>query len=210
MANVLVVDDDVDINESLQASLMAAGHHAVGVTKGVDALAEVARACPDLVLLDQMLPDIDGVEVCRRLRSAPETKRLPIIFLTARSGEKSRVDGLALGADDYVVKPFSTRELLLRIGAVLRRAAPVEVRLPHEWVLLRDQFRIRNGFAELHFQRGEWRDCLELSRSILETCGEALTPPERSHIYERLERCSQNLGDQEGERAWRARAHTVA
>jgi two-component system, OmpR family, phosphate regulon response regulator PhoB len=210
MANVLLVDDDEDINASLQAALDAAGHHAIGVTNGVDALAEVARACPDLVLLDQMLPDIDGIEICRRLRAAPETKRLPIIFLTARSGEKSRVDGLALGADDYVVKPFSTRELLLRIGAVLRRAAPVEAHLTPAWLMLRDQVRVRNGFAELHFQRKEWRECLELSHSILESCGEVLTAAERTQIYERLERCSQHAGDREGERVWRERARTVA
>jgi two-component system, OmpR family, phosphate regulon response regulator PhoB len=202
MAQVLVVDDDVDINTSLQASLRMAGYEAVGATTGAAAFAELARSRPDLVLLDQMLPDIDGVEICRRLRAVPETRRLPIIFLTARSSERARIDGLALGADDYVVKPFSTRELLLRIGAVLRRATPVEVKLPQAFVESREQFRVRNGFAELHYERGEWRDCLEVSRSILEGCGDALAPHERARIYERLERCAEQLGDEESRRAY--------
>jgi DNA-binding response OmpR family regulator len=209
MAQVLVVDDDVDINTSLQASLRMAGYEAVGVTSGTAALAELVRWSPDLVLLDQMLPDIDGVEICRRLRAAPDTRRLPIIFLTARSSEKARIDGLALGADDYVVKPFSTRELLLRIGAVLRRATPVEVKLPQAFVQLREQFRVRNGFAELHYERGEWRDCLELSRSILEACEEALAPHERGRIFERLERCAEQLGDEESRRAYHQLARAL-
>jgi CheY-like chemotaxis protein len=107
VTRVLVVDDDVDINEALQQALRMSGYDAVGVTTGAGALEETARLCPDLVLLDQMLPDIDGVEICRRLRSAPETRRIPIVFVTARADEKARVNGLALGADDYVVKPFS-------------------------------------------------------------------------------------------------------
>ena len=90
--------------------------------------------------------------------------------------------GLAAGADDYVVKPFSTQELLLRIRAVLRRATPVEMRLPPLWVRMRDQFRVWNGYAEIHLARGEWRDCLEVSRSILHNCEEALTPAERAQL----------------------------
>ena len=145
-----------------------------------------------------MLPDIDGAEVCRRLRRAPETKRVPIMFLSARAGQDARVGGLALGADDYVVKPFSMRELVLRVGAVLRRATPVEMKLPPEWVRLRDQFRVWNRYAEIHLARGEWRDCLELSRSILHNCDGALGPDERGRIYERIARCAQELGDGEG------------
>jgi len=131
MARLLVVDDDRDINESLQEALRMAGYQVTGVLTGADALAEVRRHCPDLVLLDQMLPDIDGSEVCRALRASPDTRRVPIMFLTARSGESERVRGLALGADDYVTKPFGMAELVARIRAVLRRAhedfSPVEV-----------------------------------------------------------------------------------
>jgi DNA-binding response OmpR family regulator len=120
------------------------------------------------------------------------------------------VRGLALGADDYITKPFSMQELLLRIRAVLRRATPVEVRLPPEWVRLREQFRVWNSYAEIHLERGEWRDCLELSRSILVSCKDALSVAERAHIYERLARCAQALGDEKGKRDWQEMARTVA
>jgi DNA-binding response OmpR family regulator len=202
MARVLVVDDDQDINESLREALEIAGYEVAGVTTGVAALAEVQRSLPDLVLLDQMLPDLDGVEVCRRLRASAETRRVPIMFLTARGGEEARVSGLALGADDYVTKPFSLQELLLRIRAVLRRATPVEMRLPPQWVRLREQFRVWSSYADLHLERGEWRDCLELSRSILHTCNEVLSAAERTHVYERMARCAQALGDVQGARSW--------
>src|SRR6476646_8389625 len=130
MARVLVVDDDPDIRVAVEETLKMAGYDAGGASTGAEALADVGRQLPDLVLLDWMLPDIDGPEVCRRLRLAPETARVPIVFLTARTDEEARVRGLALGADDYIVKPFSVQELLLRIRAVLRRATPVQLRLP--------------------------------------------------------------------------------
>jgi len=202
MFRVLVVDDDTDINESVQAGLKLAGFDAVGALTGEAALAETHRQCPDLVLLDQMLPDIDGAEICRRLRGAPRTKHIPVVFLTARAGEEARIGGLALGADDYIVKPFSMQELVLRIRAVLRRATPVELRLPPEWLQLRDQFRVWNSYAEIHLARGEWRDCLEVSRSILHNCDKALSPGERGAIYERLAACSEKLGDVPAKRAW--------
>jgi two-component system phosphate regulon response regulator PhoB len=189
VTRVLVVDDDVDINEALQQALQIAGYEAVGATTGAAALEETARQRPDLVLLDQMLPDIDGIEICRRLRAAPETKRIPIVFVTARGDEKARVNGLALGADDYVVKPFSLAELLLRIRAVLRRATPVDLRLPPEWMRLRDQFRVWTSYADLHLARGEWRDCLELSRNILNSCQEVLSANERLQLEDRIAQC---------------------
>jgi DNA-binding response OmpR family regulator len=209
MFRVLVVDDDPDINEVVQEGLHSAGYDTVGALTGAEALAEVERRCPDLVLLDQMLPDIDGVEVCRRLRAAPRTRRMPIMFVSARGGADARVRGLALGADDYVVKPFSMRELILRVGAVLRRATPVEMRLPPEWIRLRDQFRVWNRYAEIHLTRGEWRDCLELSRSILHNCDGVLSPDERARIYERIARCSQELGETQAEKKWQGKAGTL-
>jgi two-component system, OmpR family, phosphate regulon response regulator PhoB len=209
MFRVLVVDDDADINESVQAGLKLAGFDAVGALTGEAALAETDRQCPDLVLLDQMLPDIDGAEICRRLRGAPRTKHIPVVFLTARAGEEARIGGLALGADDYIVKPFSMQELVLRIRAVLRRATPVELRLPPEWLQLRDQFRVWNSYAEIHLARGEWRDCLEISRSILHNCDKALSPGERAEIYRRLAACSEKLGDVPAKRAWQDLARIV-
>jgi two-component system phosphate regulon response regulator PhoB len=209
MFRVLVVDDDPDINEVVQEGLRSSGYDTVGALTGNEALAEVERRCPDLILLDQMLPDIDGIEVCRRVREEPRTRRVPIMFVTARSGAESRVRGLALGADDYVTKPFSMRELVLRIGAVLRRATPVEMRLPPEWIRLRDQFRVWNRYAEIHLARGEWRDCLELSRSILHNCDAALGPEERRRVYERIARCAQELGDLEAQKSWQSKADAL-
>jgi DNA-binding response OmpR family regulator len=209
MTRVLVVDDDADIRQAIEHVLKIAGHDVVSAGTGTEALAACRQQCPDLVLLDQMLPDIDGLEVCRLLRAQAETSRVPIVFLTARSGETERVRGLAAGADDYVVKPFSTQELLLRIRAVLRRATPVEVTLPPLWVRLRDQFRVWNGYAEIHLARGEWRDCLEVSLSILHNCEAALTPAERTALYERLSVCAHNLGDEQAHRNWRELARTA-
>lgn len=203
MARVLVVDDDPDIRESIVEALKIAGYDVSGAATGAGALAACQRQCPDLVLLDQMLPDLDGLEVCRRLRDDPATSRVPIVFLTARTGEKDRVRGLAAGADDYVSKPFSTPELLLRIRAVLRRSTPVELSLPPLWVRLRDQYRVWNGYAEIHLARKEWRDCLEVSRSILDNCEAALTSAERTQLYERLSLCAHNLGDEEAYQSWR-------
>ncbi len=209
MFRVLVVDDDPDINEVVQEGLRSAGYDTVGALTGAEALAEVERRIPDLVLLDQMLPDIDGVEVCRRLRGAPDTRRVPIMFLSAMGGSDARVRGLALGADDYIVKPFSMRELILRVGAVLRRATPVEMHLPPEWIRLRDQFRVWNRYADIHLARGEWRDCLELSRSIVHNCDGVLSPDERRRIFERISRCAKELGDLEEHKTWQGKAETL-
>lgn len=201
MFRVLVVDDDPDINEVVREGLRVAGYDSVGAHSGAEALAEVERQVPDLVLLDQMLPDMDGLDVCRRLRDTPPTKEIPIVFLTARTSPEARVRGLAVGADDYVIKPFSMQELVLRIRAVLRRATPVEMRLPPDWVRLRDQFRVWNRYAEIHYVRGEWRDCLELSRSILHNCAAALGPEERQRVDERIARCQLAAGGGAGERS---------
>jgi DNA-binding response OmpR family regulator len=209
MARVLVVDDDPDIRVAIAEALKIAGYDVGSAATGAGALAICRQQCPDLVLLDQMLPDLDGLEVCRRLRDEPSTSRVPIVFLTARTGEQDRVRGLAAGADDYVIKPFSTPELLLRIRAVLRRSTPVELSLPPLWVRLRDQYRVWNGYAELHLARGEWRDCLEVSRSILDNCEAALTSAERQQLYARLSLCAQHLGDDEAYRNWRELARSA-
>jgi len=116
---ILVVEDEAKTRQTLVLYLEHAGFAVVEAADGPSALASAARARPDLVVLDRMLPGLDGVEVCRRLRlDAP----VPVIFLTARATEEDRLEGLDLGADDYVVKPFSPRELVARVRAVLRRA----------------------------------------------------------------------------------------
>jgi len=194
---------------SIVEALKIAGYEVNGAATGAGAIEACKQQRPDLVLLDQMLPDIDGLEVCRRLRDDPATSRVPIVFLTARAGEKDRVRGLAAGADDYVVKPFSTAELLLRIRAVLRRSTPVELSLPPLWVRLRDQYRVWNGYAEIHLSRHEWHDCLEVSRSILDNCEAALTSAERTQLYERLSLCAHNLGDEAAYQSWRQLARSA-
>jgi DNA-binding response OmpR family regulator len=208
MYRVLIVEDDADINATLQESMRLAGYDAVGVLSGEDAFAEVQRRCPDLILLDQMLPDIEGVEICRRLRVAPSTKRVPIIFLTARTEEHARVRGLTAGADDYVIKPFSMQELVLRVRGLLRRSSSLpDIRLAPAWLHCREQFRVWDSYAKIHLERGEWQECLELCRSILHRCEHALSPAERCLLYSRLARCAQKLGDEKAERAWQELAH---
>jgi DNA-binding response OmpR family regulator len=122
MSHILIVEDDRDIAELLQRYLTRAGHVTDALGDGGEALAFIRSRLPDLVILDLMLPGIDGLEVCRALRRAPETRALPIIMLTARTEESDRIVGLELGADDYVTKPFSPSELVARVGALLRRA----------------------------------------------------------------------------------------
>jgi DNA-binding response OmpR family regulator len=117
---MLVVEDERTLREGLEALLSAAGHQVEAVELGMQAVEAGTREAFDLVLLDLMLPDIDGVEVCRRLRRVRPT--LPILMLTARGSENDKVAGLQAGADDYLTKPFAVRELLARIDALARRA----------------------------------------------------------------------------------------
>jgi two-component system phosphate regulon response regulator PhoB len=124
MARILVVEDEVDIRQILAYNLGQAGHEVFTAERGSVALDLARKELPDLVLLDLMLPDISGLEVCRQLKSDPALREVPVMMLTARSEEIDRVVGFELGADDYVVKPFSVRELMLRVQAVLRRARP--------------------------------------------------------------------------------------
>jgi two-component system, OmpR family, phosphate regulon response regulator PhoB len=121
-SRILVVEDETDLAELLSFNLRQAGHTVVTVHNGSTGLAEIRRQRPDLVVLDLMLPDIGGLEVCRRLRRDKETARIPVLMLTAKGEEMDRVVGFEVGADDYVTKPFSPRELLLRVDAILRRA----------------------------------------------------------------------------------------
>jgi two-component system phosphate regulon response regulator PhoB len=127
-SRILVVEDEPDLADLVALSLRREGHDVVVAHDGSTALAEIQRSQPDLLVLDVMLPDISGLEVCRRLRRNAQTIRLPVIMLTARNDEVDRVVGFEVGADDYVPKPFSPRELVLRVDAILRRTvAPQEV-----------------------------------------------------------------------------------
>ena len=121
---ILAVDDEVHILELSSINLKAAGYHVVTALTGEEALKRCEVERPSLVLLDIMLPGIDGLEVCRRLKGDRMTSNIPIIMLTARGDEVDKILGLELGADDYITKPFSVRELAARVKSLLRRVAP--------------------------------------------------------------------------------------
>ena len=123
-ANILVVEDEPAIQSLIAANLQRAGHIALAAMDAESALQQVRRAVPDLILLDWMLPGMSGIDLARRLRAEERTRMVPIIMLTARGAEHDKVLGLEAGADDYITKPFSPRELLARIKAVLRRRVP--------------------------------------------------------------------------------------
>lgn len=121
---ILVVDDEVAICNMLSLALQTAGYEVESVHDGKDVMAALVNTQPDLILLDWMLPGISGIELARQIKQSPDFNELPIIMLTARTEEDSKVTGLESGADDYVTKPFSIRELVSRIKAVLRRRSP--------------------------------------------------------------------------------------
>jgi len=123
-ANILLVEDEPAIQELLAFNVSQCGFRAIQALDVSSATAEINRALPDLILLDWMLPDTTGVEFARRLRADQRTRNIPIIMLTARTEERDKVMGLEAGADDYITKPFSPRELMARIRAVLRRRMP--------------------------------------------------------------------------------------
>jgi DNA-binding response OmpR family regulator len=131
---ILVAEDDPDIGSLLEHYLKKGGFLATVVTSGRDVMPQVKRDTPDLVVLDLMLPGLDGLQLCRAIRSDPNTAAIPIIMLTAKAEESDRIVGLELGADDYITKPFSPNEVVARIKALLRRAhraAPADSRLSY-------------------------------------------------------------------------------
>jgi two-component system alkaline phosphatase synthesis response regulator PhoP len=144
MATILVVDDDPKIRELLRLYVAREGHRVIHAGDGPEALEAAARARPDLVLLDVMLPGLDGFEVCRRLRD--DGAEMPILLLTARSGDSDKVIGLDIGADDYIVKPFSPRELMARVRVQLRRHRP---RTPDEPALASNGLILDPGAVEV-------------------------------------------------------------
>lgn len=121
-ATVLIVDDEPNILLSLQFVMKKAGYEVRTAKDGEEALAEIARARPDVVLLDVMMPKLDGFTVCQRIKSTPDWKGVRVIMLTARGRDVEREKGLSLGADDYITKPFSTKEATDRVAAVLAKA----------------------------------------------------------------------------------------
>src|SRR5262245_23765096 len=152
---VLVVDDEPDLLELVHYNLTRAGYDVACVMSGAEALSHAQLHPPDLILLDVLLPDVDGLEVCKALRRHPQTERIPIVMLTARSEDADIVAGLELGADDYLTKPFSPRVLLARIKAVLRRQqtdAETETTVVYDDVVIhpgRYEVRLGDQLAQL-------------------------------------------------------------
>jgi DNA-binding response OmpR family regulator len=146
VAKILVVDDEPNIREVVSLYLRRDGHSVSTAADGEEALMLYRQTEPDLVVLDLMLPKVSGIEVCRRIQS---DRRVPVIMLTAKGEEEDRIIGLGIGADDYVVKPFSPRELAARVEAVLRRASETHVESSQERVLVFGDLRIDPNVREV-------------------------------------------------------------
>lgn len=160
MAKILVIEDEPDLLQVLTYNLSQAGHEVVGVGRGNEGLRLAREQHPELVLLDLMLPDVAGTEVCRALKEDRATRGIAVVMLTARGEEIDRVVGFELGADDYIVKPFSVRELLLRIQAILRRG---------KGETTSDEARIRFGCLEIDREAHRvWVEGHEIELTALE------------------------------------------
>ncbi len=174
MASILIVEDEPALAELLRYNLEAAGFSARVVASGEEAELVLSEERFDLLVLDWMLPGVTGIELCRRLRQGAETKAIPVLMLTARGEEADRVRGLSTGADDYVVKPFSVVEVIARVKALLRRAAPdlVADLLSYEDIKLdRAAHRVTRAGRELRLGPTEYR----LILYFLENRGRVLT-----------------------------------
>ncbi len=178
VAYVLIIDDESDLASLVEFNLQKAGFQTAIALTGARALELASQRVPDAVLLDLMLPDISGKEVCRRLRADPRTKSVPVVMLTARGEEMDRVEGFEAGADDYVTKPFSPRELVLRIKAILRRSAPADTGV-----------RMRLGLLSLDTgSHRAWigEDPLELTALEFKLLHQFMAQPGRVQSRERL------------------------
>jgi two-component system phosphate regulon response regulator PhoB len=157
---ILVVEDEAPLSLLLSYNLEAEGFVVERVERGDEAELKLEEAPPDLLILDWMLPGVSGLEICRRLRARDATRTLPVIMLTARGEEAERVRGLSVGADDYVVKPFSLPELMARVKALLRRAKPERIAaqlIAGDLELDRETRRLRRAGREIHLGPTEFR-----------------------------------------------------
>ena len=188
-ASILVVDDDPHLREVVDFALTQAGFHVEQAANGRAGLEQVRRALPTLIVLDIMMPEMDGLELCREVR---RTHELPIVFLSSRDDEVDRILGLELGGDDYITKPFSPRELVARIKAVLRRAraqaAPVASTPSRSQALQRGPLRL-----DLELWRAWWNEHevvltvteFQLLAALLRAPGKAFTRDElMTRVYE--------------------------
>jgi two-component system, OmpR family, phosphate regulon response regulator PhoB len=158
--HVLLVEDEPAQREVLSYNLEAEGFRVTQAVDGEEAMMLVNEALPDLILLDWMLPNVSGIEICRRLKMRPETRGVPIIMLSARSEEVDKVRGLETGADDYIIKPYSLVELMARVRAALRRTRPATVGVVLEWADIRldpETHRVHRDGAVLKLGPTEFR-----------------------------------------------------
>ncbi len=158
---IAVVDDEPDLVDLIRHHLQKAGFRSEGYPDGRKFLAALEKKAPDLILLDLMLPDLDGLEICRLLRAKEEWASIPVIMITAKGAESDRVLGLELGADDYVTKPFSTKELVARVKSVLRRtkgmAAAGRVEIGGILVVDFERYRVSAGGREVDLTTTEFK-----------------------------------------------------
>lgn len=159
-AKIIVVEDEASLAELIRYNLESEGYDVTHASDGEEAELMLAEQSFDLAILDWMIPKVSGIELCRRLRKRTETSNLPIILLTARGEESDRVRGLTTGADDYVTKPFSVQELMARIKALMRRAAPErlsDILVSGEIMLDRQAHKVTRGSREVRLGPTEYR-----------------------------------------------------
>jgi len=157
---ILVVDDEQDLLDLIEYNLKKEGYNVIKAENGLEGIKAAREHSPNLVLLDIMMPKMDGIEACEQLRADPDLKHIPIIFLTARSDEKTEIEGLDKGADDFITKPISTTKLLSRINAVLRRFEDTEeeeqVLEVHDLKIDKDRYIVTRGEEEFQLPRKEF------------------------------------------------------
>lgn len=181
-ARILVIEDDAALLTLLEYNLQAAGYVVATVVSAEDGEATLVSDAFDLIILDWMLPEMSGIELCRRLRRAGKVPQLPILMLTARGEEADRVRGLSTGADDYVVKPFSVPELMARVNALLRRASPERIAdtlTVGDITLDRAAHRVTRGTRPLDLGPTEYR----LLEVLMESTGRVLS---RGQLLDRV------------------------
>jgi two-component system phosphate regulon response regulator PhoB len=181
-AHILIVEDDPSLSELLAYNFDSAGFKASIVSEGDEALPTILDELPDLVILDWMLPNLSGIEICRQIRQHPDIKKTPIIMLTAKGEEAERIRGLETGADDYVIKPFSPSELIARIKAVLRRTHPEKSSdlLEFQDITMNlEEHRVSRAGANVHLGPTEYR----LLRVFLEKPGRVFS---RDQLLDRV------------------------
>ena len=185
MTKIMIIEDEDSLQTILQYNLAQQGYETASVTDGKKALPEIQKEQPDLILLDWMLPNMSGVEICKRVRQNQDLKHIPILMLTARGDISDKVSGLSVGTDDYMTKPFSLDELHARIKALLRRAQPKPMKEPLVVGSLQIDFakkQVVRGNTVIHLGPTEWRLLTALA-----------TSPEK--VFSRQELLKQVWGD---------------